>query len=197
MTKFLTLKHWQLFGLLMGLPLIFQVVAMGSIMTSRSPTMFFVAFPIMMIFFIGLLFSWFYALGTNLHKKLPATVTMNLTRYKIFLFIPVAYMLFLSMFMFGMFSNISSGGQPNLAIFAGFVPLHLFSMFCIYYCLYFNAKALKTVESQKPVTFSDFAGEFFLIWFFPIGIWIIQPRINKLFDLTVGADNNQILDYNV
>ena len=53
-----------------------------------------------------------------------------------------------------------------------------------------DAKALKTVEWQKPVTFSDFAGEFFLIWFFPIGIWIIQPRINKLFDATIGAENN-------
>jgi hypothetical protein len=197
MTKLLTLKHWQLFGLLMGLPLIFQVVTMGSIITSQNPTMFLVAFPIMMIFFIGLFFGWFYALGTNLHKKLPATATMNLTRFKIFLFIPVVYILFISVFMFGMFSNISSGGQPNPAIFAVIVPLHLFSMFCIFYCLYFNAKALKTVEWQKPVTFSDFAGEFFLIWFFPIGIWIIQPRINKLFDTTVGADNNQILDHNV
>lgn len=197
MTKLLTLKHWQLFGLLMGLPLIFQFVAMASIMSSQNLTITFVVFPIMMIFFIVLFFGWFYTLGTNLYKKLPAAVTMNLTRFKIFLFIPVVYMLFISVFMFGMFSNIPSGGQPNPAIFAVIVPLHLFSMFCIFYCLYFNAKALKTVEWQKPVTFSDFAGEFFLIWLFPIGIWIIQPRINKLFDPTVGADNNQILDHNI
>jgi hypothetical protein len=197
MTKLLTLKHWQLFGLLMGFPMIFQFVIMGSVMTSRNPTIMFAAFPIMMILFIGLFFGWFYALGTNLHKKLPYTVTMNLTKFKIFLFIPVVYMLFLSVFMFGMFSNISTGGQPNPAIFALIVPLHLFSMFCIFYCLYFNAKALKTVEWQKPVTFSDFAGEFFLIWFFPIGVWIIQPRINKLFDTTIDNDNNQILDSNI
>ena len=197
MTKLLTIKHWQLFGLLMGLPMIFQFVIMGSVMTSRNPTIMFAAFPIMMILFIGLFFGWFYALGTNLHKKLPETATMNLTKFKIFLFIPVAYMLFLSVFMFGMFSNISTGGQPNPAIFALIVPLHLFSMFCIFYCLYFNAKALKTVEWQKPVTFSDFAGEFFLIWFFPIGVWIIQPRINKLFDTTIDNDNNQILDSNI
>jgi hypothetical protein len=98
--------------------------------------------------------------------------------------------------MFGMFSNISTGGQPNPAIFALIVPLHLFSMFCIFYCLYFNAKALKTVEWQRPVTFSDFAGEFFLIWFFPIGVWIIQPRLNKLFD-TNNDNNIQIIDNNI
>lgn len=197
MTKLLTIKHWQLFGLLIGIPMIFQFVIMGSVMTSKNPTIMFAAFPIMMILFIGLFFGWFYALGTNLHKKLPETATMNLTKFKIFLFIPVIYMLFLSVFMFCMFSNISTGGQPNPAIFALIVPLHLFSMFCIFYCLYFNAKALKTVEWQKPVTFSDFAGEFFLIWFFPIGVWIIQPRINKLFDRTIDTVNNQILDSNI
>jgi len=197
MTKLLTIKHWQLFGLLMGLPMIFQFVIMGSLMNSGSPTIMFVAFPIMMILFIGLFFGWFYALGTNLHKKLPETATMNLTKFKVFLLIPVVYMLFLSVFMFGMFSNISTGGQPNPAIFALIVPLHLFSMFCIFYCLYFNAKALKTVEWQRPVTFSDFAGEFFLIWFFPIGVWIIQPRINKLFDTNIYNDNNQIIDNNI
>lgn len=41
------------------------------------------------------------------------------------------------------------------------------------------AKTIKTVELQKKVTFSDFAGEFFLLWFSPIGIWILQPKINK------------------
>lgn len=197
MTKLLTLKHWQLFGLLMGLPMLFQFITIGSMFSSNDPTAMFYFFPIMMILFVGLFFGWFYALGTNLHKKLPATATMNLNKFKIFLFIPVVYMLFICVFIVGMFSNISSGVEPNPAIFAVIVPLHLFSMFCIFYCLYFNAKALKTVEWQKPVTFSDFAGEFFLIWFFPIGIWIIQPRLNKLFDPAVVVDSNEIPDQNL
>jgi len=62
--------------------------------------------------------------------------------------------------------------------------VHLFSMFCLFYCLYFIAKALKTVELQRPVTFSDYAGEFFLLWFYPVGVWILQPRINQIFAAT-------------
>jgi len=197
MTKFLTLKHWQLFGLLIGLPMVFQFITIGSVISSNDPKTMFYFFPILMIIVIGLFFGWFYALGTNLHKKLPQTAKMNLNRFKIFLFIPVVYLMLISVFMAGMFFNITSGGKPNPAIFALIIPLHLFSMFCIFYCLYFNAKALKTVEFQKPVTFSDFAGEFFLIWFFPIGIWIIQPRINKLFDTNLENDNIQILDNNI
>jgi len=69
-------------------------------------------------------------------------------------------------------------------------------MFCIFYCLYFVAKALKSVELQREVTFNDYAGEFFLFWFSPIGVWVLQPRINKLFDNSAGHGeyNPQILD---
>ena len=192
MTKFLTLKHWQLFGLLLGLPMIFQFVFMGSILSRNNPTIIFKVFPVMMILYMGLFMGWFYSLGTNLHKKLPETVTMNLKKFKIFLFIPSVYMLIFSVLMSNMFSNASLGIAMNLSIFGIIFPLHLFSMFCIFYCMYFIPKEFKAVEWQKPVTFSDFAGEFFLIWFFPLGIWIIQPRINKLFDNnTDGETENE------
>jgi hypothetical protein len=197
MTKLLTLKHWQLFGLLIGIPIIFQSITIGSIISRNNPRFMFHLFPVMMILFITLFFGWFYALGTNLYKKLPATEQMNLTRFRVFLFIPVAYMTFLSVFMFGLFSNILSGFKPNPAIFVLIIPLHLFSMFCIFYCLYFNAKALKTVEWQRRVKFDDFIGEFFLIWFFPIGIWIIQPRINKLFETTPDNPGGLLINNNM
>jgi len=54
-------------------------------------------------------------------------------------------------------------------------------MFCLFYDLYFVPKSLVTVESGKQATFYDYAGPFFLKWFFPIGIWFIQPRINRLY----------------
>jgi hypothetical protein len=63
------------------------------------------------------------------------------------------------------------------------IPLFLFIflIFCILYAIYFNAKSLKSVELQRDVTFSDYAADFFLFLFFPIGIWFIQPRINRIF----------------
>lgn len=190
MTKLLTLKHWQLFGLLVGLPMILQLITIGYMLTDSNLTFISTAFPILLILVMGLFFGWLYTLGTSLHMKLPKTAKMNLTKFKIFAFIPFVYMLFFAVFMFGGIFDISVGEHPNLAIFVLIIPLHLFSMYCIFYCLYFNAKALKAVEFQRAVTFNDCAGEFFLIWLFPIGIWIIQPRINKLFDTnnTINAD---------
>ncbi len=181
MTKLLTLKHWQLFGLLVGVPIVFESITIGSIISGNSGAVIYIM-PVIMILFMVLYFGWFYSLGANLYKILPESVTMSLMRFKIFLFIPVVYIIFFSVFIFGMFSRSLSGLQPDPSMFTWIFPIHLFSMFCIFYCLYFIAKALKAVELQRPVTFGDYAGEFFLIWFFPIGIWIIQPRINKLFE---------------
>jgi len=194
MKKLLTIKHWQLFLLLIGVPFIFQIFFVSTLFMSDDPLEMIRFFPNMMVIVVGVFFGWFYAMGTSLHKRLPETVTMNLTLFKIFLCIPVIYLFTISILLFEMFSSALSGDTVNPFVFLIIFPLHLFSMFCIFYCLYFNAKALKSVEMQRPLTFSDFAGEFFLIWFFPIGIWIIQPRINKIFGETYDHNDNKMLD---
>ena len=55
-------------------------------------------------------------------------------------------------------------------------------MFSLVYIFYFVSKSLVSAERNAPVAFSNYAGALFLIWFFPIGIWIIQPRINWLYE---------------
>jgi hypothetical protein len=135
-----------------------------------------------MILFMGLFYGWFWALGTNLHPKLPETVKMNLTKFKFSLLFPLVYMAALLFFISGFLWMGLDQGPKGIEIALLIFPLHIFSMFCMIYCLYFISKELKSVEWQRPVTFGDYAGEFFLIWFYPVGIWILQPRINKLFD---------------
>src|SRR5258706_1398032 len=71
---------------------------------------------------------------------------------------------------------------------AWIIPLHLLAMFCMFYNLYFVAKNLRLAEIQKPLGFYEYSGQFFLLWFFPFGIWIIQPRINQLYALHGEAD---------
>jgi len=72
--------------------------------------------------------------------------------------------------------------NPNrvLSIFAVIFLLHFFAMFCLFYDIYFVSQNLAMVETGKEVTFYDYAGRFFLMWFFPIGVWYIQPRVNRL-----------------
>jgi hypothetical protein len=44
----------------------------------------------------------------------------------------------------------------------------------------YAAKTLKTVELGRAVKIDEYAGEAFLIWMIPLGVWFIQPRLNNL-----------------
>ena len=193
--RFLNAKHWQLFLLTFGIPMIFQFIMMGTMFANigssdnPSPNFmfnYFKVFPIMMLLFMGVFFGWFWSVAVGLQRVIPDEIKLKVNRFKIFLLIPVVYIIFFLRFF--MTSFISGG--PNPGIFAIIVPLHLFSMFCIFYSLYFVAKTFKTAELQRKVTFSDFAGEFFMIWFYPIGIWIVQPKINKMIKEKAHTANN-------
>ena len=179
----LRLKHWQLFLLILVIPLILNVLYT---IFAVSISNLLLDFSIMLLIggvSMAIFFGWLYVLGTNLHKMLPETVSMNLTKFKLFLITPLVYISFVSVLIFMLFNDISTPNKPmSIGWFWLIIPIHLFSMFCIFYCLYFTAKVLKSVELQKSVSFGDFVTEFFLLWFYPIGIWIIQPRVNKFFE---------------
>jgi hypothetical protein len=140
--------------------------------------------PVAILFFVVLL-GWLYVIAVNLNKKIPDTVKMNLTKFKYFFFIPITLGFLSNIFSHFLFKIVNSGESLNWAVFFSvMIVLSLFQMICFFYCIYFSAKSLKSVELQRPVTFTDFVLDFFLFLFFPVGVWLIQPRINKIFNET-------------
>lgn len=195
MKIFLRMKHWQLFLLIMLVPLFLPLIVLLAIALSGDSLMVLAAIPIIVLVCVGVFFSWFYALGTGLHEKLPEESDLKIGRFKFSIFLPVTYMLLISLYITSMFFNGEQALEENFpSIFAVIVPLHLLSMFCIFYSIYFISKALKSVELQRNVTFNDYAGEFFLLLFYFIGIWILQPRINKIFYPEEQDLYNNVLD---
>lgn len=200
MDFFIKGKHWQLFLLLCGVPIAFQIIFMASVfsaISSGNPEGVigntFVWMPVMMVVFMTAFFVWFYTLGTRLHARLPQGVNLKINLFRLFLLLPAIYIMVLMAGMFSFFNGIINTGPSdpafNPASIAGIMsivfPLHLLCMFGMFYCLRFNAKALKSVELGRMAKFSDYVGEFFLLWYFPVGLWILQPRINKIFDSAV------------
>lgn len=197
---FLKAKHWQLFIVMLGIPLLFQFYTMFNMFSdldsesNPNPENImntFQMFPIIMILFSLVFFGWFWSIAIGLQKNIPMEVRMKVKKFKIFFFIPLIYIIFLMTYMGGIFSGMGTNGFPNGGGFVAIIlPLHLFSMFCIFYSMYFIAKTIKTAELQRKVGFGDFAGEFFLLWFYFIGIWIIQPKVNKLYGKENTTANN-------
>jgi len=190
--KFLKAQHWQLFLLTFGVPIFLYGILMGSIFSDISESglpdlslifiyvrIFFVAIAIVSL----ILFGWFWSVGVGLDKRIPDDLKLNLSTFKISLLFPLVFnMLVFALIgiMFPYFSSIFGFFQSSLI---GIIFLiHSFATLCMFYSFYFVAKTIKTAELQREVSFGDFVGEFFLIWFYPIGIWIVQPTINKLME---------------
>ncbi len=146
---------------------------------------------------MGLLFGWYYSLTIGLQNKLPSGMIMKVNRFKIFMAIPFIYILAISMFLTSILSAVSAEGVPDFSMVGIFmllvIPLHFFSIFCIIYIMYFTAKTIKSVELQRRAEFSDYIGEFFLLWFSFIGVWFIQPKVNKFLNNRNTYSDDDIL----
>ena len=59
-------------------------------------------------------------------------------------------------------------------------PFHIVASLFIFSSIWTSAKAIVLAETKKIQTFDRYIGTFFLLWFFPIGIWFVQPRLNRL-----------------
>lgn len=184
---FLRMKHWQFFILIIGLPILLQFVFMGAIFNSQNlNSTITIFFPITMILFMGGLIGWMFSIGYRFNSLLPKEFNMKIGFYKFTVIFPLTYALSILFVVGRLINNIEVENEPNPAIFAVIFPIHLFAMFCMFYMLYFTSKTLKTVELQRRLEFGDYAGEFFLMWFFPLGIWILQPRINRIYQDNFG-----------
>ena len=174
---FLKAKHWQIFILKFGVVIVFQVVFVVSILKDKldSAILEYVNFyPITILPIVIGYFGWLWAIGIELQKRCREDLRLAPKRFKVCFFIPLVHIIFI--YVFFLIKSGSVGPMIGICVFG----VHFLSIVCILYCLYFVAKVFKTITLKKEVKFNEFSNEFFLFWFFPIGIWVLQPKINEL-----------------
>lgn len=164
---FLRAKHWQLFLFLFGT---FCVMGAAMTMIEGSGPIKVFSWAVVGIGEFSFL-SWLWCLGSFLRSIVHPGLKLNAGFFLFSLIYPPLYVFTIMAFF------------PNeLPLpFAVIIPLHLLTMFCILYNLYFVSKSLALAERGGSVSFYNYLGSFFLIWFFPIGVWIVQPRVNRLY----------------
>jgi hypothetical protein len=206
MDLFLRAKHWQLFIAFVVLPIVIGMFLMINMLMNILPNgepdpveifNHLKFFPLVIILFMGGKMCWQWAVAIRLQRLAPPGVRFKNTAFQIFfwfiiLFYPVLFFFFFYMFRF--IGSIGMAGHivdpTNFIWFAAIFPFSLFNTFCMFYCYYSSAKTYKTIELQRQVTFSDFVLEFMLIWFFFVGVWILQPKINKMIDPDIFSESD-------
>ncbi len=216
---FLKAKHWQLFVVIFGIPMLAMILVMSS-MAAKMPglaeaetapilameqvmanlTSMMKAFGLILTFTILTLWAWYWSVCTGLQEKILQTAKMDVKKFSFFYVIGFLY----SLFFVGLIIFIASylpmiiSGTVSFSALSWAMPVlglvHLLAIFCMFYCMYFAAKTIKTAELQRETKFSDFIGEFLLIWFFPIGVWILQPKINELAEKDASSNEMDWLD---
>jgi hypothetical protein len=178
-SPWLRAKHWQIFLLVFGVYCAGQIAAMNSILAAGSAeagvsNLFGVLMTLFGVFFL----SWFWSMGSFLGSIVREDLRLKFGFFRFALIYPFFY----GMVFFRFILPISEPVQLLLI-----VPFHLLAMLCVFYIAYFGSKSLALAEAGKPVSFYDHAAAFFLLCFFPIGVWIIQP--NRLY-----AERRKIAD---
>jgi hypothetical protein len=172
---FVRAHHWQVLALLIGLSFITDITEIVVIWTYPK-TVALIAAELRWICFV----LWFWSLGSFLNSVAKSNLRLSLPFLRLALVYPLVYM---GIFQIIPFERLTLG--YNLAI----VPFHLFAMFCVFFDLNFVSKSLALAERGRAVSFYDYAGSFFLLCCFPLGIWFIQPRINRLYAGTLNQQS--------
>ena len=173
---FLGAKHWQLFLLSVALTAlqVFALLSDATLIGDPAITKTFCA-SLDMLFLLG----WMWAVGTFLNSRLTGTpLERDAMPFHIALVAPFALSLVADLV--GVQTSGSTPPPWSMALTA-------ITLACLFFDISFVADLLRRVEKKQAGGFGGMAANFFSIWFFVIGIWRIQPRINRLYAGATGA----------
>ena len=159
MNIFLKLKHWQIF-----LIWILGIIQLNLFMNTEF---WFVGLGI----YFGLLFGWIYSIG----KVLNENNTKVIKKLNIWSIVSLISIIPMGINFHNMLSESYERLNPLILIVSGIIGfVSTINVGII------SAKSLKEKEKEAELTFGNYALEFFLILYMIIGVWILQPRLNKI-----------------
>lgn len=178
-------KNWQLFLVMFAPAMVLQFYTIGTllakIMSHALPLQEAMKEPVYAMIIAGLYATggtalWMWSVGVGLQRQLPEALRLPTGIFAISLLFPICYMIYA----YGFVLNILSNGFPGPTVFILIFPLHLLSMACNFYCIYFVARTFKAVELQKKPKLTEYILELLLVWLLLVGLWILQPKINAI-----------------
>jgi hypothetical protein len=163
MNKLLKIKHWLLLAIIMFPAIITEILDLQG---------FWYLFGV--IWCVYVYSFWVFSVGAKAYK---ADVS---SRFKFRLFkVGFIYSLIYPLFIF-YDSSLDPGPFPIWQ-----VPFHLVGIFFMFYLIFFASRCLVQFEINLQMGKNDFFLTFCAFWFFPVGVFFVQPRVNQLLPLNI------------
>ncbi len=125
---------------------------------------------ILVIIFFSL---WAYSITKVLFGKNNYDKNIKFGKFLCLLAFTDVYTIALSIYYSLTYNNYEDPKWLLLLIIIG----HFLLLYSIYFLINFISKVLSTIELQRTVTFKDYFGYFLMLFFFPIGIWWLYPKL--------------------
>jgi len=178
MDFFLKAKAWQVFSILVGIPIVFQLVMfkffLGLIYS--DPKLFLIIASGAMLIGGAVYLFWVWTLGIGINQRIQSEIRPKVKFFKFAVIYSAVSFIIYPLLGILPLTNVNAAGVGELLSL-----LQLFGSYCMIYGFYFIAKNLVTLEKGAPIKFRSQLGTMILLWIFPLGIWSIQPRINEIY----------------
>ena len=165
---FLRAKPWQLFIVFAAIATVIFLLPSGknAVVSTSSMIIREIVFSTSILVVVG----WFWSVGSFVSGQFPPPHRRSSLLFKV----ACLYTLF--------YIPSSVAFFPDSEPLVTSIPqwLGVLYILCFYYIFYRICRGFAVLERGRAEFRLKYIGMFLSLWFFPVGVWIIQPRINRL-----------------
>ena len=184
--KFRRVPHWQLFLCSFGLPFLAQLLGTGMSLyyLSAEPDAAQPDWPryvssVGSLAIAGVLYGWMWSVGAGLQANMPREFRRSVVGFSVVLTL-LATVCVASLFLPGSLLLFDSTSNTFTVLFWTLLPLLAVWMGAHLYGASYVADIIITAEEEREPTAHELIRLSLLVWLFPVGVWTVQPRVNRL-----------------
>ncbi|MCW0485029.1 hypothetical protein [Gaoshiqia sediminis] len=188
MNILLKMKAWQLFFISFILPWIlsFLYLFFVDLETFDAVDKLMGAISIM---YYSVFLAWNYKVVKTFNKNSDALTKKQIKRLDWLIAVLVIYILYLT-------THISKIFPDSVIVSILIWILILAASFAFFYILFSTAKTLKYMQLKNQLRTSDIIVEMFVIFYFPIGVWWVQKKVNRYYNEYKNNNGENIFESN-
>lgn len=181
MNTLLRMKHWQIFLLVVGTAIILQMIQNIWYFSAGD------AYPLPPQNILGLVlvvplliyFAWIAAVSLRFSRS-TLSPSMKTGRFRTSLWVSCISHILLLVYFWYYPRYLAQAGEEEVVPVSVITIFVFVALLTLFYCLSFLAKAVVQAERPNKIVSAEYFSEFIMALMFPLGIWFLQPRINRL-----------------